>query len=96
MCIQFVYLVLALSLCAWFIQKLYIYAEVIHSQKLCCNCWLTVELTYWTILVLNSESGIGRRDPIDCDFPQCVNVLRLMIVQCGRESHVMHIKHWSK
>ena len=31
----------------------------------------------------------GCREPLVCVFPQCVNVLRCRIVQCGEESHLM-------
>ena len=33
--------------------------------------------------------GIGGREPLVYKFSPCVNVLRYMIVQCGRESHLM-------
>ena len=31
----------------------------------------------------DSFCEIGSREPLVREFPQCVNVLRLMIVQCG-------------
>ena len=40
--------------------------------------------------------GLGGREPLFVEFPQCVNVLKLMIVQSGVESYLICLEHRAK
>ena len=54
-----------------------------------------LQLNHHSIIILCATIfvGIGGREPLVCKFPPCVNVLRYIIGQCGRESHLISLEH---
>ena len=45
---------------------------------------------------MNSFVRIRGREPQVCEFPQCVNALKVMIIQSGGESYLICFKYWTE
>ena len=68
------------------------------------NRWLARDSACWSMLYSTAFGGFGGRELLVCEFPQCVEVLRLMVVQSGGENNLICLEHqtewwggaWSK